>query len=343
VLNKLNAKSQGNGFTSVLLMGLTFSLTSFTCTVPFVGSALFSASQGEWFYPIIGMLGFSAVFAAPFFLLALFPSAMTKLPKAGGWMNNIKVVMGFLEIAAAIKFVSNVDFAWGLGIMPRELFLAIWIGCGILITLYILGVFRLSHDSRVESVGTVRVVFALIFASITFYLISGLQGKELGEINAYLPPNDYKEIISGTQIASVSTGTAAEPGEKPANSEISWFNNYDQAVSESKKLNKPLFVDFSGFQCTNCRWMELNMFPRKSIKDVMNRMVLVRLYTDKKEEPYLSYKKMQIERYKSIALPLYVIITPDGEVLGTKAFTRDENEFRTFLLKAFPVTSAEMN
>lgn len=329
-LNALNVKSQGTGIVSVLLMGLTFSLTSFTCTVPFVGVALVSAAGGEWFYPIVGMLGFSFVFALPFFFLALFPSAISKMPKSGAWMNNIKVVMGFLEIAAAIKFISNADLVWGLGIMPRELFLGIWIGVGILITFYILGLFKLPHDTPIENVGTMRILFATFFISISFYLMSGLFGKKLGELDAFLPPPDYEHII-GNQ-STINSGSST----KNLNDNIEdWLHDYNQAVQLAKQFNKPLFIDFSGFTCTNCRWMELNMFNKPEVKKLLDGMVKVRLFTDRREEPYISNKELQMRRFNSIELPLYVIQTPDEQVIATSAFTRDVSEFMNFLKKAY--------
>ncbi len=333
LMNKLNAKSQsGSGLTSVLLMGLTFSLTSFTCTVPFVGSALLSAAGGEWFYPIIGMLGFSFVFAAPFFLLALFPSAMSALPKAGGWMNNVKVVMGFLEIAAAIKFISNADLVWSWGIMPREMFLAIWIGTGLLITLYILGLYHLSNDTPVERVGSLRVVFSILFAAITFYLLSGLFGQKLGELDAFLPPPDYEMIMEGgAGLTAVGFGEVTT--KKSEDSHANWYSNVDQAFEEAKRTNKPVFLDFTGFTCTNCRWMEQNMFEKSVISNLLDKMVKVRLFTDRRGEPYESNKLFQKDKFNSIELPLYVVLTPDGKVIGTKAFTRNVEEFREFLAK----------
>lgn len=330
-LNALNVKSQGSGIFSVLLMGLTFSLTSFTCTVPFVGVALVSAAGGDWFYPIVGMLGFSFVFALPFFLLALFPSAISKMPRSGAWMNNIKVVMGFLEIAAAIKFISNADLVWGLGIMPRELFLGIWIGVGILITLYILGIFKLPHDSPVENVGTLRILFATFFISISFYLMSGLFGKKLGELDAFLPPPDYEQIIS--QQAGPNISTTTQTTNKVNNEE--WLQDYNLALKLAKETGKPMFIDFSGFTCTNCRWMEINMFNKPEVKQLLDGMVRVRLFTDRKQEPYISNKEMQMRRFNSIELPLYVIQTPDEKVIATSAFTRDVNEFVNFLKKAY--------
>lgn len=333
-LNALNLKSQGSGILSVLLMGLTFSLTSFTCTVPFVGVALVSAAGGDWFYPIVGMLGFSLVFALPFFFLALFPSLITKMPKSGSWMNNIKVVMGFLEIAAAIKFISNADLVWGLGIMPRELFLGIWIGIGLLITFYILGLFRLPHDSKIEAVGTLRILFAIFFISISFYLVGGLSGKKLGELDAFLPPPDYEQIIS-TSGVNLNPNNPTTLNKNQQNEDDFWLQDYNQALLIAKETGKPVFIDFSGFTCTNCRWMEINMFSRPQVKSLLSGMVKVRLFTDRRQEPYISNKEMQMKRFNSIELPLYVIQTYDEKVIATSAFTRNVNDFVSFLKKAF--------
>ncbi len=336
LLNKLNAKSSQGGIIGVLLMGLTFSLTSFTCTVPFVGSALVAAAKGEWFYPIIGMLGFSGMFALPFFLLALFPSRLNRLPKAGGWMNNMKVVMGFLEIAAALKFISNVDLVWGWGIMPRDIFLAIWAGCSALIVLYILGLFRLKLDSPVTFVGTPRAVFAIIFASITVFLFSGMSGKSLGTLDAFLPPPDYEQHLGGVS----ATYSALSPNEiTPAHDKEIWLSDYQTALEEAKREGKPIFVDFTGFTCTNCRWMETNMFPKQEVRKLMDKMVKVRLYTDRRTEPYATNKAMMQTRFETLELPLYVILSPDDKVLDTQAFTKNESEFVEFLSKAFASSS----
>ncbi len=338
LLNRMNnAAGSGDSIGAVLLMAITFSITSFTCTVPFVGAALISASSGEWFYPIIGMAGFSAVFALPFVLLALFPAAMQRLPKAGGWMNNVKVVMGFLEIAAAMKFFSNSDLVWAWGIISRDVFLAIWIGCAVMIMLYVLGVFRFPHDSPVASVGTPRAMIALIFASVTFYLISGLFGKKLGELDAFLPPADYERIIgnvSGSEAAVLGSVTASKSASNQISSSELWITDYEAGLAEAKRTGKPVFIDFTGFTCTNCRWMEANVFPVPEVQALMRDMVKVQLFTDRKAEPYLSNKKRQLEQFGSIELPLYVLLKPDGSVISTKAFTRNKAEFVSFLQKA---------
>ena len=330
LMNKLNTKSgSSTGIISVLLMALTFSITSFTCTVPFVGSTLIAASGGEWFEPIIGMIGFSAVFAAPFFLLALFPSVMNKLPKAGGWMNNVKVVMGFIEIAAALKFLSNADMVWNWGILPKELFLATWIAICVLIVMYILGIFRLHHDTPVEGVKASRVMWSIGFGALAFYFLTGMFGKTLGELDAFLPPAEYRELMSKTSVVAVPVLNTIEKTNEP---EL-WLDNYEAGLKLAKETGKPLFVDFTGFTCTNCRWMEQNMFKYPNIESQLKEFVKVKLFTDRREEPYLSNKKLQETLYGSIELPLYVIISPDGEFIGTKTFNRDINDFESFLNK----------
>jgi len=327
LMNKLNSKSQGDSIVSVLVMGLVFSLTSFTCTVPFVGSSLISVSSGEWFYPILGMLGFSTVFALPFFLLALFPSVMNKMPKAGGWMNNIKVVMGFIEIAAAIKFFSNADLYWSFELITRDLFIAIWIACTIMIVLYIIGLFKLPHDSPVHGVSATRIMIALIFGAITVWFFTGLLGKPLGELDAFMPPKEYG-VPEQPLIMGASTRSAG------ANIELTtWYKDYDEALAIAQKLNKTLFVDFTGWQCTNCRWMEMNMFTRSETNSMLNQMVKVKLYTDSRKESEIANRKMQQDRYGSIDLPLYVLLDNEEKLIATKAFTRDENEFNDFLKK----------
>lgn len=344
ILNKLNARSsEGNGMTSVLLMGVVFTLTSFTCTVPFVGFVLSGVSKGDFLYPVAGMLGFSSVFAAPFFLLALFPTAMAALPKAGGWMNNVKVVMGFLEIAFALKFISNADLVLGWGILPREMFLGLWIACGLLIVLYVLGQFHLPHDSKVQAVGAPRLLFSIVFAGLTFYLLSGLYGKPLGELDAFLPPQNYQQIIEATKgggaaastvPATTSVASTAMGAPAATDDHASWIMSYEEGLRVARQTGKPVFIDFTGFTCTNCRWMEANIFPHDDVRTLMNDMVKVQLYTDRLSEPYLSNKKLQQERFGTLELPLYVILKPNGELIASKAFTRNKQEFIDFLKKA---------
>jgi thiol-disulfide isomerase/thioredoxin len=236
-----------------------------------------------------------------------------------------------------MKFISNSDLVWGWGIVSRDVFLAIWIGCSLMIMLYVLGVFRFAHDAPVSGIGTPRAVFALVFASVTFYLVSGLFGKKLGELDAFLPPADYERIIGagfGTASEQLTTTTTRTNNIAQPTVEGAWIPNYETGLAEAQRTGKPVFIDFTGYTCTNCRWMESNVFGVPEVRDLMNKMVKVQLYTDRKTEPYLSNKRRQFEQFGSIELPLYVLLKPDGTVLATKAFTRDKQEFITFLKRA---------
>jgi thiol:disulfide interchange protein DsbD len=303
-----------------LLMGLVFSLTSFTCTAPFVGTLLVLASQGNWRWPLVGMTGFSFVFALPFFLLALAPQLMTQMPKAGGWMNSVKVVMGFLEIAAAMKFLSNADLIWHWNILTRSMVLCIWASCLLMIVAYLLGWFRLDHDSDRSHVSGVGVVFSLIFLSGSIWLLNGLAGKSLGELEAFLPPNQV----------STANSTAVASTETP------WIlNDLSKGLAEAKAQGKPIFIDFTGYTCTNCRWMEANIFPRTEIKDDMNRFVKVRLYTDGAGKVYSDQQAYEEKSFGTVALPLYALLSSNGETIDTSAgVTRNASEFIVFLNKA---------
>lgn len=328
ILTKLTvASGSGQGITSLLLMGLTFTLTSFTCTVPFVGTVMVAAAEGEIWWSIVGMLAFSTVFALPFFLLALFPSWLKSMPKSGGWLNSVKVVMGFLEFAAAMKFLSNVDLIWGMGILSRDLFLSFWVGIGILITTYLLGKFLLPHDSPLEKVGVFRMIWATFFLGISVYLFTGLNDKPLGELDAFLPPMNYSETIQAASLGDIGVTGG------PANAEEErWFSDYDQALKVAKAENKPVFIDFTGFACTNCRWMEANIFPRGDVKQLFEEYVLVRLYTDGQGKVYDRNREFQESRFGTVALPLYVTMTPaDEKIAAFPGLTRKPEEFVRFL------------
>jgi len=295
--------------------------------VPFVGSSLVATADGEWFFPVVGMLGFSLVFAIPFFLLALFPTLLKKMPKSGGWMNNLKVVMGFVEIAAALKFVSNVDLVLGWELLSRQTFVAIWIAIAILIVLYVLGLFLLKLDSPVERVGALRATFAIIFLSIAVALVPGLWNEPLGELDAFLPPRDYMNEGKVSYFGG--------SGASNTHADLSiWHKTLDDALKQAKSLNKNIFIDFTGWTCTNCRLMESNMFPKPMVKSRMDKLVKAKLYTDRRKEPEKTNKSIMQEKFGSIALPLYVLMTPQGKIIDKIEFTRDEKAFTDFLDKA---------
>jgi len=323
LMNRLNnaaSEKQEGSVLGTMLMGLTFSLTSFTCTAPFVGTLLVLAAQGNWRWPLIGMLGFSFVFALPFFLLALVPQLMTQLPRSGGWMNSVKVVMGFLEIAAAMKFLSNADLVWHWNIFTRTAVLCIWTGCLLMIVAYLLGWFRLDHDSVIGAVSGPRVIFALLFLACAIWLGNGLAGHKLGDIDAFLPPS---EADSSMQVASMAA-------------ESPWILNDLQAgLQQAKQQGKPLFIDFTGYTCTNCRWMESNIFSKPEVEKDMNRFVKVRLYTDGDGDTYTRQQDYEDKQFGTVALPLYALLDQNGQTIDTSAgVTRDPNVFESFLMKA---------
>jgi thiol:disulfide interchange protein DsbD len=332
ILTKLTvASGSGRGIASLLLMGLTFTLTSFTCTVPFVGTVMVAAAKGEIWWSIVGMLAFSSVFALPFFLLALFPSWLKSMPKSGGWLNSVKVVMGFLEIAAAMKFISNVDLIWGIGLLSRDLFLSFWVGIGILITIYLLGKVQLPHDSPIEKVGVVRMLWSVFFLGISVYLYTGLNDRPLGELDAFLPPMHYQEAIQAAGMGSVSMGAIQSHGSAEGETE-QWYSDFESALVAAQEQSKPVFVDFTGFACTNCRWMESNIFPRSDVKELFKDFILVRLYTDGQGEVYDRNREFQEARFGTVALPLYVTLMPDGEKINAfPGLTRKPQEFVRFL------------
>ncbi|MGI8495050.1 MAG: protein-disulfide reductase DsbD family protein, partial [Pyrinomonadaceae bacterium] len=312
-------EGEGSGVIGALLMGLTFTLTSFTCTSPFVGTILVSASQGSWKMPLVGMLAFSSVFALPFFVLALAPQLVSQLPRAGGWMNSVKVSMGFLEVAAAMKFLSNVDLIWKWGIFTRPVVLAIWIALGIVLAVYLLGKFQLSHDSKVERIGGFRLASAILSLAVSFYLLTGLFGARLGELESFLPP----ETETSQNFNSRS--------DKPK-----WIeNNFEEALNQAKKENKLVFVDFTGYTCTNCRWMEANVFPKAEVEAELGKYVLARLYTDGAGENFERQQQFQEQTFKTVALPFYAIFDGGGKPVATFAgLTRNTQEFVDFLKKA---------
>jgi thiol:disulfide interchange protein len=325
LMNRLNnaaTEKQEGSIVGTMLMGLTFSLTSFTCTAPFVGTLLVLAAQGNWRWPMIGMLGFSFVFALPFFLLALVPQLMTQIPRAGGWMNSVKVVMGFLEIAAAMKFLSNADLVWHWNIFTRTTVLCIWTGCLLMIVAYLLGWFRLDHDSEISAVSGPRVIFALLFLAAAIWLGNGLAGHKLGDIDAFLPPADSDN--------SVQMQTASATAESP------WILNDLQAgLQQAKQQGKPLFIDFTGYTCTNCRWMESNIFSKPAVERDMNRFVKVRLYTDGDGDTYSKQQDYEDKQFGTVALPLYALLDQYGKTIDTSAgVTRDPEIFKSFLSKA---------
>ncbi len=300
--NKFSTRGK-HGLIVPVLMGLTFTLTSFTCTVPFVGTILVNATKGDVLYPFVGMLAFSSAFALPFFLLALFPQYLAKLPKSGSWLSAVKGFMGFLEIAAAVKFFSNSDLVWGTGILSRTAFLGVWVVVFTAAALFLVGIVKLPKVELPKKFGPGRIIIFGLTVFSALYFGYGMTGSSLGEMEAYLPP-----------------------------SKSGWIEKYNEALDLAKRTNKPVFINFTGVTCTNCRWMEKNMFTRGDVKDQLKNYVLVELYTDKQSKEDEDNQALQQKLTQTVTLPVYVSVSPEGKVL--KVFgssTRNPEEFVDFL------------
>jgi len=321
--NWLNRKSnESGGITGTLFMGFTISAVSFSCTAPFVGAILAATAGGEWFYPIVGMLAFSTAFAAPFVLLALFPRYLESLPKSGSWMNVVKVILGFIILAASIKFLANADIIFEWGLITRPLGIAAWITFFFIAGLYLLGFFALHGEEKPKSITTGRLLLAIPFFLFSFYLIPGLMGASLGIWDAWLPASKATDVSVVRSISVSGNGEAVES---------QWSDNYEESLEKAVADNVPVFVDFTGYTCTNCRAMEATVFPLENIQEKFSQMEQVKLYTDggsKAEEN----QQLQFDITGTLALPTYVIIDPhSGQVLDQLiGFTR-ASEFEEFL------------
>ncbi len=246
-------------------------------------------------------------------------------------MNSVKIVMGFLELAAALKFISNVDLVYQWQFITRPVFITLWLSIGLIAVVYLLGWIHFPHESPPESVGAGRVFSAIFFLAVTMYLLRGLFGFGLGELDAFLPPRDYGAVSRAGFFSEMA----------PAGEDTVWLTRYDKALAEARAENRPVFVDFTGYTCTNCRWMEANMFSQPDVQELFSRFVLVRLYTDGTEAIHDANRRMEEDRFSTIALPFYALISPDDKPIATfPGLTRDKGEFLSFLRKGLSATSA---
>ncbi len=365
LVNKSVEKEDKAGFMAPFFMAFTLVLVSFSCTGPLVGAILVQSAGGAVLEPIIGMLGFSLAFALPFTLFAFFPSWLSNLPKSGGWLNSVKVVLGFIEVALGFKFLSIADQTYHWGILDREIYLAIWIVLAILLGMYLLGKLKFVHDSDVPYLSVPR--FFLAVASFTFavYLIPGMWGAPLKALSGYLPPMsshdfDMAEIIRENNTGAIANFEENTLPEKPKYSEflhlphgLKGYFDYEQALRVAKKLNKPLFLDFTGHGCVNCREMEANVWAAPEVlKRLKNDYVIVALYVDDKtklpENEWVTstfdgkvkktigkkFADFQITRFQVNAQPYYVLLDANGELLvQPRAYDLNVDDFVDFLDK----------
>jgi len=328
--NKVDSQADRGGLIGIFFMALALAIVSFSCTGPIVGTLLVEAASKGGIAPIIGMLGFSIAIALPFSLFAAFPGWLNALPKSGGWLNTVKVVLGFLELALAFKFLSNADLVLQLHWLEREVFLAIWIAVFGMLAFYLFGKITLPHDSPLNHISVGRLGFGLIILSFTIYLIPGLWGAPLKLISGFPPPLHYSESPNGLGFSGNSelkiTGSLPEGAEHgPQN--IITFHDYNKGMAFAKKEGKPVLLDFTGYACVNCRKMEELVWSDPKVLGVLNNdVVLISLYVDDKKElpeseQYVSettgkkiktignkWSDLQIKTYKANAQPFYVIV-----------------------------------
>ncbi len=301
-------------------MGLTFTLTSFACIGPFMGSLLAGSVQGGGLQPVVGMAAFATGLAAPFFLLALFPSFLQKMPKSGGWLMRVKVVLGFVVLAISIKYLSSADQILQTDFISREMFLAAWVVLFALPGLYLLGFLRLEGIKPEDHLGVGRMLVAAFFLIFSISLLPGLFGASLGNVEAFIP-------VQAKSIALLGGGTGAE-----SNAPVWLKNQYKEALAKARAENKLVFINFTGYACTNCHWMKANMFPRPEITGLLKDFVLVDLYTDGTDAQSEQNQQLEEKRFGTVAIPFYAIVDPDERTVATfPGLTRNASEFVGFL------------
>ncbi|MDG1870419.1 MAG: thioredoxin family protein, partial [Flavobacterium sp.] len=335
--NKVDSQADRGGIIGILFMALALAIVSFSCTGPIVGTLLVEAASNGGIAPIVGMLGFSSALALPFMLFALFPGWLNSLPKSGGWLNTVKVFLGFLELALAFKFLSNADLVLQLHLLEREVFIAIWIAIFGTLALYLFGKITLPHDSPLPHISVGRLMMGLIVLTFTVYLIPGLWGAPLKVISAFPPPMEYSESPFGIgNSGNVAVNAVLPEGAKSGPHGIVVFDDYDKGLAYAKEVNKPIMLDFTGFACVNCRKMEINVWSVPSVLQLLkNDVVLISLYVDDKRElpkseQFVSEKTgaeietigdkwtdFMISTYKTNTQPLYVLTDLEGNSLNT--------------------------
>jgi thiol:disulfide interchange protein len=359
--NKVDSKADRGGLIGIFFMALALAIVSFSCTGPIVGTLLVEAAAGgSQVGPIIGMLGFSFAIALPFALFAAFPGWLNSLPKSGGWLNTVKVVLGFLELALAFKFLSNADLVLQSHWLEREVFLAIWIAIFGVLAFYLFGKIQLPHDSPLTHISVGRLSLGLLSLMFTIYMIPGLWGAPLNLISAFPPAQHYSESPYGVGFTKLGEGTNTSHSELPEGAHIMAphnilaFNDYDLGLAYAKKVNKPVMLDFTGHACVNCRKMEQNVWAKDEILPILkNDVVLISLYVDDKrplpegEEiesvlrpgkqlKYIGQKwsEFQTIKFGANAQPFYVLMDHNEENLNEPAaYTPDVDKYYNWLKK----------
>ena len=351
--NKVDRQADRGGMIGIFFMALALAIVSFSCTGPIVGTLLVEAASKGGTAPLIGMLGFSLALALPFMLFAMFPGWLNSMPRSGGWMNTVKVSLGFLELALAFKFLSNADLVLQLHWLEREIFLAIWIAIFGAWAIYLFGKIQLPHDSKMDKISVGRLFMALLVSTFTIYLIPGLWGAPLKLISGFPPPLTYAESPYGVGNSRGGGSMSLEipDGAKEGPHGIVAFTDYEKGMAYAKNENKPVLLDFTGFACVNCRKMEDYVWSETSILNILkNDVVLISLYVDDKEylpesEQYISpttgkkiktignkWSDFQIEKYQANAQPYYIVLDNEGTSLNSPTgYTPNVSEYEVWL------------
>jgi thiol:disulfide interchange protein DsbD len=357
LVNKTDAKADKGGFIGAFFMALTTVIVSFSCTGPFIGALIIQAVQAGGLRPMLGMFAFGLAFALPFTLLAIFPSAMKKLPKSGGWLNAVKVVFAFILMAFSMKFLSNIDQVYGLNLISRETYLSIWVVLFFLLGMYFLGKIKLSHDSDLPYISVGRLLLAIVTFSFTIYLFTGLFGAPLNSISAMIPPPSQHSMATNGAITEQTAsrqelcGPAKYADVLHLPQGISGYFDFDQGMDCAKEQGKPAFVVFKGHACANCKKMESSVWTDPEVLKLLSeKYVVIGLYTDDrtklpqnewyiskqdgKEKNTLGKKNLDIliSRYQTNSIPFHAIIEPNG-TQKTLGVTFDPEEFRNFIRK----------
>ncbi|SHI77254.1 thiol:disulfide interchange protein DsbD [Mesonia phycicola] len=356
--NKVDRQADRGGVVGIFFMALALAIVSFSCTGPIVGTLLVQAASNGGLAPIVGMLGFSLAIAIPFGLFALFPAWMNTLPRSGGWLNTVKVFLGFLELALAFKFLSNADLVLQAHILEREIFLAVWIAIFGTLAFYLFGKIRLPHDSELPHISVGRLGLGLVVLMFTIYLIPGLWGAPLKMISGFPPPMNYSEAPYGVGYSKTGGGASSEIKDFPEHAklgpqDIITFEDYEQGMAYAKEQNLPVLLDFTGYACINCRKMEERVWSEPQVLGKLkNEMVLISLYVDAKEslpenEQYTSkttgkrirtignkWSDFQIREYGANAQPYYIMLDHEENRLNKPVgYTPDVEEYASWLQK----------
>lgn len=358
IVNKADSKSDKKGLAGIFFMALTLVLVSFSCTGPIVGTVLIKSTSGEFWAPMVTMLAFSLAFALPFTVLALFPSLLKNLPKSGGWLNSVKVVLGFIEVALGFKFLSTADQTYHWGLLDREVYLAIWIVCFTLLGFYLLGKLRFANDSKVEHLSVKRLALSIVVFSFVVYMIPGMWGAPLKALSGYLPPLETQDFILGQQGPATSAPAQSKPADLARKYSdflslphgMDGYFDIDEAKAAARAQDKPLFVDVTGHGCVNCREMEAKVLSDRRVLSTLGEdFVICALYADDKKtldkRDWVTTESGKVlktlgkvnshyalKTWGVNSQPCYIIISPDGQLLaGPRGYDLDVQAYLDFL------------